>query len=139
MSKPTAQEMVTLSSTLNADRIAVSGQQVTFTCTTRGAPILEWFSEEYIATGGDGLQFPSINCIGVNKTSRIDPNTVATCLGVSQTEKTVIQSQLTIIASADHPQATVTCSNNGLGTTKNITFMTIIGKSACHLIHTVLS
>ena len=121
----TAQEMVTLSSTLNADRVAVSQQQVVFTCVTRGSPILEWSSEEYIGTGGVELQFPSINCIGVNKTGHTDPNTVATCLSVSQTGETVIQSQLIIIASVDHPQATVTCSNNGHGTTKSITFTTI--------------
>jgi hypothetical protein len=125
--------MVTLNSTLNADRIVVSQQEVIFTCTTRGSPILEWFSEEYIGTGGDRLQFPSINCIGVNKTSRTNPNTVATCLSVILTGKTVIQSQLIITASIDHPQATVTCSNNGLGTTKNITFVTV-GKSARHSI-----
>ena len=125
MSKPTAQQMVTLSSTLNADRVAVSQQQIIFTCITRGSPILEWFSEEYIGTGDDRLQFPSIHCIGVNKTSRIDPNAVATCLSVSQAGETVIQSQLIIIASLDHPQATVTCSNNGHGIRKNITFITV--------------
>ena len=52
-----------LTSTLSGDRFICSGEVVIFTCTTRESPILEWFSEEYIGTGGDQLQ--RLEVIGV--------------------------------------------------------------------------
>ena len=118
-----------MSSTLNADQIAAPLQRIIFTCITRGSDILEWASEEYIGSGGARLQLLSIDCVERNEMSRINPNTTATCVSVSQTGDgtTVIVSQLMITASIDHPLATVACSNNGHGSRENITFQ-IIGK-----------
>ena len=113
---------MTLNSTLNAKHVARPQDIITFTCTTRGSPILEWFSEEYIGTGGDRLQILS----GSNRnTSSVNSKAVATRISVT-TENgiTVIVSELRIIASLQHPIATIACSN-GSPKKNNITFQTL--------------
>ena len=113
---------VTLNSTLNAEHVAHPQDIIIFMCTTRGSPILEWFSDEYIGTGGDRLQILS----GSDRnTSSINPDAVATRISVS-TENgiTVIVSELRVIASIRYPIATVSCSN-GAPKMNNVTFQTI--------------
>ena len=116
-----------LRSTLNDDQLVCSGKLLIFTCTTRGSPILEWFSEEYIGTGGDRLQILS----GSDRnTSSINPDVVATRINVTNDNGiTVIVSELQIIASIKYPTATVSCSNGNLRSIQNITFR-MFGKSA---------
>ena len=115
-----------LESTLSGDRFICSGEVVIFTCTTRGSPILEWFSEEYIGTGGDRLQILS----GSNRnTSSINPDAVATRISVTDDNGViVIVSELRIIASISYPTATVSCSNGDPRLMQNTTFR-IFGKS----------
>ena len=115
-----------LESILNTDRLVCSGERVIFTCITRGSPILEWFSEEYIGTGGDRLQILS----GSDRnTSSITPDVVAVRINVTNDNGiTVIISELRIIASIKYPRATVSCSNGDQRLKQNITFR-IFGKS----------
>ena len=115
-----------LESILNTDRLVCSGEKVIFTCITRGSPILEWFSEEYIGTGGDRLQILS----GSDRnTSSITSDVVAVRINVTNDNgSTVIISELRIIASIKYPRATVSCSNGDQRLKQNITFR-IFGKS----------
>ena len=72
---------VMLESSLNADQPVYSGELAFFMCTTKGLPILEWFSEEYIGTGGDRVQILSISDWNSN---RITPDAVATRINVTR-------------------------------------------------------
>ena len=113
---------VQLENSLNTDRLACPGELVIFTCTTRETPILEWFSEEYIGTGGDRLQILSESA---RNTSSITPDAVAVRINVSsENGVTVIVSELRIIASIKYPTATVSCSNGDQRFIQNITFRT---------------
>ena len=100
---------MTLTSTLNAEHVVYNQDTIIFICTTRGSPILEWFSEEYIGTGGDRLQILSISD---RNTSSINQNAVAARINVTnENGVVVIVSELRIIASIQYPNATVSCSN----------------------------
>jgi hypothetical protein len=97
---------------------------IIFTCTTRGSPILEWFSEQYIGTGRDRLQISSEND---RNTSSITPgpDAVATRINITRDDGiVVIVSELRIIASILYPNATISCSN-GSPKNVNMTFQTI--------------
>ena len=109
---------VTLTSTLIAEHVVYPQDIIIFMCTTRGSPILEWFSEEYIGTRGDRLQILSISDRNI---SSINPNVVATRINVTnENGVVVIVSELRIIASIQYPNATVSCSN---GSPKKIDIM----------------
>ena len=111
-----------LSSTLTP-LLAYPHQVVTFTCTTRGSGILEWRSVEY--TGNISLQILSLSHAPNSVVSRSNPDTVATRVSTtSENGVSVITSELLIIASTLYPNSTITCGNNGRGSTRNITFQT---------------
>ena len=113
---------MTLNSTLNAKHVAYPQDIIIFTCTTRGSPILEWFSEEYIGTGRDRLQILSESN---RNTSSITPDAVATRISVTaENGIVVIVSELRIVASIEYPNATVSCSN-GSPKKINVTFQTV--------------
>ena len=113
---------VQLESSLNVDRLACPGELVIFTCTTRGTPILEWFSEEYIGSGRERLQILSESA---RNTSSITPDAVAVRINVSsESGVTVIVSELRIIAATKYPTATVPCSNGDQRFIQNTTFRT---------------
>ena len=113
---------MTLTSTLNSERVVHSEDIIIFTCITRGSPILEWFSEEYIGTGRDRLQILSESD---RNTSSITPAAVATRINVSRDDGiVVIVSELRIIVSMLHPNATISCSN-GSPKNVNVTFQTV--------------
>lgn len=115
---------VALNSTVSTKGVAYLDQVIVFTCITRDSLILEWYSNEYIGTGGHRLQLVSVNCIGANETSDI-PGTSATCLNVTkENNETVIVSQLLVRAYLQIPASTVTCNNNGHGSNKSVTFQT---------------
>ena len=113
---------VTLTSTLNSERVVYPQDIIIFTCTTGGSPILEWFSEEYIGTGRNRLQILSESD---RNTSSITPDAVATRISVT-TENgiVVIVSELRILASKEYPNATVSCSN-GSPKKVDVTFQTV--------------
>jgi hypothetical protein len=119
---------VILTTSLKEDNmVAVAFQPITFTCITRNTGILEWRSPEYI---GDGniLQLLSINCVGTNKTSG-NNLAIATCREISYDYGVeVIESELYLEALLQFPTSTVTCTNNGRGSSASIQFQTITGK-----------
>ena len=126
---------VVLESTLNADRLVCSGEVVIFTCTTKGSPILEWFSEEYIGTGRDRLQILSESD---RNTSSINPDAVATRINVTRDNGViVIVSELRIMVSTKYPTATVSCSNGDQRSIQNITFR-IFGKTLDKIYRTII-
>ena len=94
-------DFVRLNSTLNTRLMAYPEQQVMFTCVTRGTDILEWRSEEHIGTGGDSLQFLSIERPGDIKSKSHNPSTVATLVSISMDSgDNEIVSNLHVIASS---------------------------------------
>ena len=124
-----AAQDITLTSTLTADLTADPQETVNFTCVTRGFPILDWRSEEYIGMNGEVLQFSyqrgsSPSCAMEDDGLPIsDTNTVARCLSAQMEDGLIIiESELTIVASARSTSATVSCSGNGSGSSQNITF-----------------
>ena len=103
--------------------IAKPNQPLVFTCVTRGSGILEWKSNEYIGTGSV-LQLLSINCVGRNVSSS-NNLAVGTCKNVAFDDGTeIIESELYIVASLWFPVSTITCRNNGVGTSEEISFNT---------------
>jgi hypothetical protein len=83
---------------------------------------LEWFSEQYIGTGRDRLQILSESD---RNTSSKTPDAVASRINVTRDDGiVVIVSELRIIASILHPNATVSCSS-GSPKKINITFQTV--------------
>ena len=117
---------VELNSTVSTNGVAYSGQVLVFTCITRDSLILEWYSDEYIGTGGARLQLLAVNCtcVGSNVTGATQ-GTYATCLTVTEeNNEKVIISQLRVIASVQTPASTVTCYNNVHGLNESVTFQT---------------
>ena len=115
---------VALTTSLNEDKTAMPQQPITFICVTRNTGILEWFSPEYIG-GGSIIQLLSINCVGTNISSG---NAIATCKSVTDDNGVeVIESELYITASELFPRSTVTCINNGRGSSESIQFWTVTG------------
>ena len=105
------------------NNVAKPNQPLVFMCVTRGSGILEWKSNEYIGTG-NVLQLLSINCIGRN-VSNSNNLAVGTCKSVTFDNGTeVIESELYIVASLRFPVSTITCRNNGVGTSEEISFNT---------------
>ena len=93
------------------------GDIVTFTCETRGSPIIAWTSEEYIERGATQLDFATFNSIGTEEISPVNPNTVATLINNTIEDGVqVLVSQLRIIVSATFSTSTVTCIDIGTGT-----------------------
>ena len=111
-----------LTSTLNSERVVSPEDIIIFTCITRGSPILEWFSEEYIGTGRDRLQILSESDRNI---SSITAAAVATRINVTRDDGiVVIVSELRIIVSILYPNATISCSN-GSPKNVNVTFQTV--------------
>ena len=103
--------------------VAKPNQALVFTCVTRGSGILEWRSAEYIGIG-NVLQLLSVNCVGRNFSSG-NNLALGTCTNVTDDHGTeVIESELYVIASLLHPVSSVTCTNNGIGTSEEIIFNT---------------
>ena len=107
-----------LTSTLSPDHIAYPLEKVTFTCTTRGANIQEWYSDEYVTSEVD-------NRIQLHEGRRTGRGRAANATIISiETENgmKVIVSELCIIVSSEYLMPTVSCGNNGFGFKENITF-----------------
>ena len=123
-----------LTSTLDDGSVAYPGREIIFTCMTRGSLVLEWFSDEYIGTGGSGISLLSVNCLNSNVTSDAHPSTRATCVSVTtENDVIVIESRLYVTVSAIQQTATVTCTNDGLGSRDTITFHTAGNVHNCFL------
>jgi hypothetical protein len=120
---------VTLSSTLYLGEYARPGQMVTFTCEAKdiGTAVLEWYSDEYIGSGGDVIE---ISRNDGNNQTRLGGNTVATRVSVTTYSGiTVVFSQLHIMTSEQIPTSSMTCAINGQGPRDTISFTTTGTKS----------
>ena len=114
-------ESILLTSTLSFDRIAYPSEKITFTCTTRGSNILEWYSDAYI-TGID-------DCIQLHEGRRSGRRRAANASIVSTITENglkVIVSELCVLTSTQYLMPTVSCGNSGFGMRKNITFGKLI-------------
>lgn len=68
-----------ISSPVNDGQFVCSGSVLTFTCETRGSPIIAWSSDVYIGEGGAQLGFAAgANNPGDTRISSIIQDTVAT-------------------------------------------------------------
>ena len=106
-------ENVTITSTISSERLVCPGDQVNFTCETRGSDIIAWTSVEYInpQTGGTRIEFSAFD-VGVIK--QIDQNTVATLVSAeSINEVRVLTSRLTIIVSPLYQNPSIACLHVG--------------------------
>ena len=112
-----ATENVTLTSTLDSDGIAYPSTKITFTCTTRGSNIQEWYSKEYISGVDDRIQLHEGRRMGTGQAAN------ATIISIGMENGTiVIVSELCIITSSQYLMPTISCGNNGIGMRKNISF-----------------
>lgn len=115
-----------LNSTLSNERCACPGEQVVFTCITRGSHTLVWSSNEYIGSGGYQLEF-SIFIPRQQQRSIYVPKTIAVLSsvnGASSVGNEELISQLHIIASLD---STVSCHDD-TGKMVSIHFSVVHGK-----------
>lgn len=124
----------TITSTLiDEPKILCPGEDITFTCVTRGSPIIAWQSDEYIGEGGTQLEFATFNNQGDTDSSSVNPDTVATLTRNSNEDGVqVLESKLRVITSAEFPDASVTCVHVGTGI-KNTTRFHVLGMCACIL------
>ena len=112
-----ALDSVTLTSTLNSDDTVYPSMKITFTCTTRGTNIQEWYSEAYISGVDDRIQLHQGRHTGSGRAAN------ATIISTGMENGTiVIVSELCIITSSQYLMPTVSCGNNGFGMRKNISF-----------------
>ena len=98
------------------------GDEVTFTCETRGSPVIAWSSDEYI---GSNVQFEFfiVESVGTTHTSPANPNTVVTLINVTtENGVAILVSQLHIIVLSGFLTSSVTCIHLSLGQTNTIVF-----------------
>lgn len=105
---------VTINSTISSEQPVCPGNQVNFTCETRGSDIIAWTSIEYISplTGGTRIEFSAFD-VGVIR--RIDKNTVATLVSAADDIKNVssLISLLIIKVSPLYRNPSITCLHVG--------------------------
>lgn len=107
--------VVSLTSTLNGRSMAYSGQEITFTCTTRDSQIISWSSNDYI--GRDlQLEFISVDPAQLTLQSIINPDTIATLSSVGvENGSVVLVSTLQIVASSQFSSSSISCHHIGSG------------------------
>ena len=92
------------------------GEIITFTCVTRGSPILAWTSDQYIEQGGTQLEFATFNNEGETRSSPINTDTVATLTRKAvENSQQVLESQLRITTLPSFPTFSVSCIHIGRG------------------------
>ena len=117
---------------------ACNGKVITFTCMTKGSPIIAWSSDTYIGMGNVQLAFAAENDnVGTRRNSSSNPNTVAE-LVTKETDSNgtqILISNLTITTTTEHSEdsnnniitSSVMCINIGDSTTKTLDFH-VLGK-----------
>ena len=106
-----------LTTTLTSKHITYPSMKITFTCTTRGSNIQEWYSEAYITGIDDRIQLHEGRYTGSGRAA----NATIISIGIENGTK-VIVSELYIITSSQFLMPTVSCGNNESGMRKNISF-----------------
>ena len=95
------------------------GMELVFTCTVRGARILQWSSVEYISDSGHNIQI-------LNSPSGMDVRrgeAHATLVSATTEDGVpVLVSELRITVSSRYPVATIQCDDNGHGSVRSISF-----------------
>jgi hypothetical protein len=76
--------------------------------------VITWRSEDYIGTGGDGLQLTSIDTVGTTSTVNKSTTVVTLTNRTRNNGITTIVTQLHLIADAMYPDFRVSCQPNGL-------------------------
>ena len=100
---------------------------MTFTCETRGSPILAWTSNEYIERGGTQLEFATFNDVGDTRISPVNPNTIATLIAkFYENGIGVLRSTLRIRALSEFLNSSVNCLHIVDGT-MNTSWVLVIG------------
>ena len=116
--------MVRLTSNLTNGNLAYDGQVIVFRCITRGT-ILVWQSDGYIGPVADGrdLRLTFVDRNGHTEHSPLVGSTVARVISIIEDiNGTLIDSELEIRASLSMSNASVTCTNNGLGRMNTTSF-----------------
>ena len=103
---------VTITSTKSNRPLSVCpGEEVNFTCVTRGSLIIAWLSDEYIGAGGTRVEFAAVD---VGKSQEINPNTVAILVSAEVINGTrILTSQLMVTAMSEYLNPSVTCLHVG--------------------------
>ena len=111
----------------SVDEPLCPGVGVTFTCETRGSPIIAWTSDQYIEVGGTQLEFGAIASVGDVVRSPVYSDTVATLTvnGMIDGEQ-VLESTLHIVTSSQFPTSSVTCIHIGTRTS-DIRMLQVMG------------
>ena len=121
---------VTLVSTLSAAHVVCGGENVTFTCETRGSTILAWSSDDYIGRNGIQIQFLYIE--NSDKVRRPNAYTVAELTDVHwEGEVVVMTSVLSIRVQPDNSNSSVTCHSTGMADETNTTQFQLSGMLHC--------
>ena len=111
-----------ISSSLPDRQVSCPGEEIIFTCVTRGSAVISWTSDEYIGRG-DSLTFSTLDNLGETHTSTINPDVVATFVSDNNDGGTrVLESQLHIITSLLFPNPSVTCVHSSDSTRHTVSF-----------------
>ena len=98
------------------------GEVVTFTCVTRGSPIIAWRSDDYIGT--TQLEFAAVNNVGA--TDGNQNTAIATLTGnVVVGGVRVLISELKITTSSTFPTSSVSCVHIGSGAVNTTSFQVL--------------
>ena len=104
---PIFSKNVTITTTFSNKQPVCPGDQVNFTCETRGSDIIAWISEEYINRGGTRVEFAAFD-VGV--TMQIGQNAVITLVSADVFNGIrVLTSQLMITVSPLYQNPSITC------------------------------
>ena len=115
---------------------ACNGKVITFTCKSKGSPIIAWSSDTYIGMGNVQLAFAAeIDNVGTKRSSSSNPNTVAELVTkeIDSNGTQILISNLTITTTTEHSgdsniiTSSVTCINIGDGSIKTLDFQ-VLGK-----------
>ena len=116
--------------TRNVQSKVCSGEELIFTCVTKGSQILAWSSDEYIGSLGVQLEFTLSDTPGFLRASDDNPQTLATLISTDSTMRIMV-STLRIIVSANMAYPSVTCEHRSSGRSQTLAFQ-YLGMSLCN-------
>ena len=98
------------------------GEVLTFTCVTRGSPIIAWRSDDYIGT--TQLEFAAVDSIGA--TDGNQNTAIATLTGKNFIDGVIVlTSKLRITTSSTFPTSSVSCVHIGSGAVNTTSFQVL--------------
>ena len=118
---PISPENVTIATTISDKQPVCPGDQVNFTCETRGSDIIAWISKEYINRGGTRVEFTAFDMGAI---MRFGQNTVATLVSAEIINGIrVLKSQLMITVTPLYQNPSITCLHVGLLINATVSFV----------------